>query len=318
MIQDIHQEILKSYRELREKKILRVNATQLKLWSECREKHRIEYLLGKSAVEPSIHYHFGSVIHKMAEGYWSGKPYMESFHAALKLAQELDIRLLNAKDQSKWSALQDAIAPITTIYYGYHGDKASLEPPILNERTIEWPWGEYAGIKVICNGIIDRLSHGNKLVDTKTASAVGTNWKSDLKKRLLREPQMGFYLRYLERDWFRKLQMGVGTEALGKVEKIEYEIIVKPYRGSDPRIETIDVTDEVMAFQPVFIQQMDWAIREMVEFYTKCADAEPWPMSNTACVSMWGECDYLPVCSGKTGLDNEKLYKIKDAREVEV
>ena len=306
MIQDIHQEILKSYREFKEKRILRINATQLKLWSECREKHRIEYLLGKSAVEPSIHYHFGSVIHKMAEGYWSGKPYMESFHEALKVAQELDIRLLNAKDQSKWSSLQDAIAPITTIYYGYHGDRAATHPVKMNEQTVEWSWGEYAGIKVICNGIIDRLSHGYKLVDTKTASAVGTSWKADLKKRLLREPQMGFYLRYLYES---------GSELTG----IEYEIIVKPYRGSDPRIETIDVTDEVLAFQPVFIQQMDWAIREICEFYSKCADAEPWPMSNTACTtSMFGPCDYLPVCLGKESLDNEKLYKIKDAREVEV
>lgn len=305
MIQDIHQEILKSYREFQEKRILRINATQLKLWSECREKHRIEYLLGMGAVEPSIHYHFGSVIHKMAEGYWSGKPYMESFHDALKVAQELDIRLLNAKDQSKWSALQDAIAPITTIYYGYHGDKIKVWPPKLNESTIEWEWGTHAGITVICNGIIDRLSFQQELTDTKTASAVGTTWKSDLKKRLLREPQMGFYYRYLIES---------GEEVTG----IQYEIIVKPYRGSDPRIETIDVTSEVMSFQPIFIQQMDWAIREICEFYSKCADASPWPMSNTACVSMWGECDFLPVCSGNKSLDDPKLYKIKDAREVEV
>jgi len=306
VIQDIHQEILKSYREFKDKRVLRINATQLKTWTECREKHRIEYLLGKSAVEPSIHYHFGSVIHKMAEGYWSGLPYMESFHNALKVAQELDVRLLNAKDQGKWSSLQDAIAPITTIYYGYHAATADAHPPIMNEQTIEWEWGTYAGIKVICNGIIDRLSHDGKLIDTKTASAVGSTWKADLKKRLLREPQMGFYLRHLYLN-----------EPV-KLTGIEYEIIVKPYRGSDPRIETIDVTDEVMSFQPVFIQQMDWAIREICEFYSKCTDAEPWPMSNTACVSMWGECDFLPVCSGKTGLDNPKLYKIKEAREVEV
>jgi len=307
MITDIHQEILKSYREFKDKKILRVNATQLKLWNECKEKHRIEYLLGKSAVEPSIHYHFGSVIHKMAEGYWSGKPYMESFHDALKVAQELDVRLLNAKDQGKWSGLQDAIAPITTIYYGYHGETAQVFPPVMNEKTFEWEWGTHANIKVICNGIIDRFSNNGYLIDTKTASAVGPTWKSDLKKRLLREPQMGFYLRYL--------MPGIKTY---DVNRIQYEIIVKPYRGSDPRIETIDVTDEVLAFQPVFIQQMDWAIREICEFYSKCADAEPWPMSNTACVSMWGECDFLPVCSGKKSLDDPQLYKIKDAREVEV
>ena len=287
-------------------KELRISPSQLKTWSTCRELHRIGYLLKKEAIEPSIHYQFGKVIHEMARCYWNALPYMESFHNALKVAQELDIRLLNAKDQTKWSSLQDAIAPITTIYYGYHGDKSEYLRPLLNESVIEWHWGSHAGIEVICNGIVDRLSEDVRLIDTKTASAVGTAWKSDLKKRLLREPQMGFYLRYLQ-EHERVRPSG-----------IEYEIIVKPYRGSDPRIETIDVTDEVMSFQPVFVQQMDWAIREICEFYSKCADAEPWPMSNTACVSMWGECDFLPVCSGKTGLDNEKLYKIKEAREVEV
>ena len=305
MIQDIHQEILKSYREFKDKRILRINATQLKLWSECREKHRIEYLLGMGAVEPSIHYQFGSVIHKMAEGYWSGKPYMESFHEALKVAQELDVRLLNAKDQSKWSALQDAIAPITTIYYGYHSDWAMSNPPKLNESTVEWEWGMHAGIKVICNGIIDRFSFEDRLIDTKTASAVGTSWKSDLKKRLLREPQMGFYLRYLQQE--------------GQyVDKVEYEIIVKPYRGSDPRIETIDVTDEVMSFQETFRQQMDWQIKELCTFYANCLDAQPWPMSSTACIGMFGECDYLPVCLGKESLDNPRLYRIKSEKEIEV
>jgi len=305
VIQDIHQEILKSYREFKDKRVLRINATQLKTWTECREKHRIEYLLGKAAIEPSIHYHFGSVIHKMAEGYWSGLPYMESFHNALKVAQELDIRLLNAKDQTKWSSLQDSIAPITTIYYGYHGDKALTYRPDMNERTIEWEWGSHAGIKVVCNGIIDRFSADLRLIDTKTASAVGSSWKSDLKKRLLREPQMGFYLRYLQQDGL-------------PINGIEYEIIVKPYRGSDPRIETIDVTDEVMSFQETFRQQMDWQIREICTFYAQCLDVQPWPMSSTSCIGMFGECDYLPVCLGKESLDNPKLYRIKEVREVQV
>ena len=305
MITDIHQEIFKSYREFKDKRVLRINATQLKEWSTCKELHRIQYLLGKTAVEPSIHYHFGSVIHKMAEGYWSGLPYMESFHNALKVAQELDIRLLNAKDQSKWSSLQDAIAPITTIYYGYHGETVRNGAPRLNESTIEWEWGSHAGITVICNGIIDRFSWNDVLIDTKTASAVGSAWKSDLKKRLLREPQMGFYLRYLAQERL-------------EVERVEYEIIVKPYRGSDPRIETIDVTDEVMSFQETFRQQMDWQIREICTFYAQCLDVQPWPMSSTSCIGMFGECDYLPVCLGKESLDNPKLYRIKEVREVQV
>jgi hypothetical protein len=301
---DIHNTIQQAYREI-EKGIIRVNATQLKTWAECREKHRIEYLLGKGPLAPNIHYVFGSVIHKIAENYWAGKPYMEAFHAGLAVAQELDIRLLDSKDQAKWSALQDSIAPITTIYYGYHAGNTLLFPVRMNEQVIEWEWGTHAGLKVICNGVIDRFTEDRKLIDTKTASAVGSQWKADLKKRLLREPQMGFYLRYLE-------QAGM------PVEGIEYEIIVKPYRGSDPRIETMDVTQEVMAFQPVFLQQMDWAVRELCEFYSKCRDASPWPMSNTACVSMWGECSFLKVCSGKASLDDTRLYKVKEQLEVEV
>src|SRR5882724_2182586 len=246
---DIHNTIQEAYREI-EKGVIRINATQLKEWSTCRELHRIQYLLGKCSVSPNIHYHFGSVIHKIAECYWAGKPYMEAFHAGLKVAQELDIRLLDGKDQGKWSSLQDSIASITTIYYGYHGEKTFLSPPKMNEKVIEWEWGTHAGMKVICNGIIDRFSQDGRLIDTKTASAVGTMWKTNLKKRLLREPQMGFYLRYL---------MESGADVSG----IEYEIIVKPYRGSDPRIEMMDVSREVIEFQPVFIEQMDWSIREL-------------------------------------------------------
>ena len=308
-MKESHAKILDAYQNL-DRNVLYINATQLSLWSTCKEKHRMEYLLQKSPVEPNIHRQFGSVIHTMAENYWAGKPYMEAFHAALKEAQELDPRLLPSKNQTKWSQLQDAIAPITTIYYGYHAEANVKFPALMNERMIEWEWGTHAGIKVICNGIIDRFTGGSYLVDTKTASAVGSQWKTDLKKRLLREPQMGFYLRYL--------QEGMNYPASLQVSGIEYEIIVKPYKGSDPRIEILDVTDEVMSFQPVFIQQMDWAIREICEFYAKCKDAEPWPMSNTACINMWGECEFLPVCSGKTDLSNQKLYKIKEKREVEV
>jgi hypothetical protein len=281
---------------------LRISPTQIKLWSECREKHRIQYLLEKEPVQWSIHYAFGSVIHRIAEGYWAGKEYLQTFHMALEEASLYDVRKIDAKDQVKWVGLQEAIAPITTLYYGYHGDKAKTEPALMNEKVVEWNWGNHAGMDVVCNGIIDRLSNRRVLIDTKTASAVGKDWKTDLKKRLLREPQMGFYLAYLE-------EAGITPSG------IEYEIIVKPYRGSEPRIETIDVDKEVVKFQPIFRQQLDWTIREMCQFYASCKDAAPWPMSNTACVSMWGECDFLSVCSGKADVNDRTLYQIKEKRE---
>jgi len=282
---------------------IRISPTQIKLWNECKEKHRLSYLLNRESVKPSIHYQFGKAIHKMAENYWNGKDYMQAFHAALMVAQELDPRKLDVKTQAKWTELQESIAPITTIYYGYHGT-ANQNKPLLNESLVEWEWGTHAGIKIICNGIIDRFDHLGTLIDTKTASAVGANWKADLKKRLLREPQMGFYFRYL-----------IESKKIKITTSCQYEVIVKSYRGSDPKIEIIDVTEEVCEFQQIFYQQMDWTIREIAEFYAKLQDAHPWPMSNTACVNMWGECEFLPVCSGKTDVDDTKLYQIKQPRE---
>ena len=286
---------------------LRISPTQLKMWSECREKHRISYLLNTESVAPSIHYQFGKVIHAMAQAYWDKKTYMEAFHQALQVAQELDVRLLSSQNRTKWEALQENISPITTIYYGYHGNKNVTHPAYINEQFVESEWGIYAGVSVVCNGIIDRMVSGPTLVDTKTASAVGKDWKTDLKKRLLREPQMGFY------SWMYQRMQGELPQ------RIEYEIIVKPYRGSEPKIEIIDVTKEVLNFQPVFEQQMNWAIKEMCEFYSKCREAEPWPMSNSACTaSIFGECEFLPYCTGRAEITDSRLYKIKEPKQVEV
>lgn len=311
---DLHSRIRQSYQNLAKDQVLMIDASQIKLWRECREKHRLSYYLGYEKAQPNIHYMFGSVVHKICEGYWAGRPYMETFHEALKLSQQLDIRKLDSKTSTKWSELCEAIAPITTIYFGYHDvENKSYEiddtkiangpKPIMNESEFTWEWGSHAGLTVLCCGVVDRFSSSACLTDTKTASAVGKEWKTDLKKRLLREPQMGFYSRYLNSQGM-------------KVNKIEYEIIVKPYRGSDPRIETIDVTKEVRTYQPTFEQQFDWTIREMCEYYSPfsgCTDAAPWPMSNTACTtSIFGECEYLPACSGKSSLEDRDLYQIRE------
>src|SRR5262245_12330054 len=102
---------------------IEIRQSTLRDWTECREKFRLGQVVGLEPIAPNIHYHFGSVIHKMAECYWSGQPYMEAFSAALKLSQTLDIRLLGSTERTKWVGLCESIAPITTVYYGFHGEQ---------------------------------------------------------------------------------------------------------------------------------------------------------------------------------------------------
>ena len=282
----------------------------------CREKYRLNHIIGLEPIAPNIHYQFGSVIHTMCQSYWNGEDYMTAFTKALKLSQELDPRLCDAKDQKKYTDLCETIAPITSIYYKTNGEAGPSEKPIYNEYQFSWDWGTISGIHVICTGTIDRYFPDGTLRDTKTASAVGKDWKSDLKKRLLREPQLPFYRRFIEYDNGRIV---LDESKLPPVEKMQYEVIVKPYRGSEPSIEILDCTKEFMARQEVWDQQTDWAIREIAEFYANALDSQPWPQSTSACTtSIFGECDYLPVCLGNKLSADTTLYRIREKEEVKV
>lgn len=266
---------------------------------DCREKYRLSEVEGIRAVEPNVHYHFGSVVHKIAESYWAGKPFMDAFHAALALSLEIDLRLVTANNRKKYEDLVKYISPITRLYYERHMEEWKDDPAVYNEHKFVADYGVHEGIEIVSTGTIDRLQQSGTLSDLKTAAAIGTDWKSQLKKRLLREPQLPFYRRYAEHDGHA-------------VSTIEYEVLVKPYRGSDPFFETIDVTDEFMKQQKTWEQQADWAIREIAEFHAHCLDVAPWPQSTSACTSMiWGECEYLPICLGQSSAQNSALYQIE-------
>lgn len=281
---------------------LRIRQSTLKDWTQCRELYRLHHVIGLEPITPNIHYQFGSAIHIMCQSFWAGEDYMTAFSKALRCKNELDPRLLDSNQNKKWVEMCDKISPITSVYYETYKNHA--ERPVYNEYHFEEDWGTISGIKVILEGTIDRFFPSGILRDTKTASPVKETWWADLKKRLLREPQLPFYRRKCERDGH-------------KVTAMQYEIVVKPTEGSfkkkahDPEVKIMDVTEEFMANQEVWDQQTDWAIREIAEFYAHCLDAQPWPQSNSACTSMiWGECAYLPVCLGKSSTADSQLYKI--------
>jgi PD-(D/E)XK nuclease superfamily len=277
--------------------MIRINQSQLDSW-HCKERWRQRFLLGYHSTKPPIHYVFGSVVHILTARYWDGVDYQEAFNEALRYGLEhMDIRLLPAKQVSRWNEMLDALPAIATVYWGFHGDDWKKTPAIFNEQFVEWQHSN----NVTCYGTIDRLVTGGILQDTKTTSAYDRNWKQAIRWENIRRPQLSFYLRYC-------------AQADIPVERIQVEAIVKPYRGSEPEVVILDITKEVMAQQERFVQQMDWAIREIEHYATNMREVSPWPMNTSLCVGKYSECDYLPVCDLKVEPGDSKLYQIEEER----
>ncbi len=297
--------------------ILRISPSQLETWN-CRERWRLSYFTKSTYGPPNIYYAFGSCIHRMAYGYWSGWDYQTAYSYALLPALQdqtkedwvskfgadtytdvvyphsieskssyIDNRKLSAKMLEKWNGRLDNLAKLTSLYFSHHGTACTDTKPLMNEQMIEWDWGVASGYQIRCTGIIDRVLSGT-LTDTKTCSAIGRDWRQSVKWDNIRRPQLSFYYRYCE--W-----------ANIPVEKVEIEALVQPYKGSEPDIAHIDITKELLAGKERSYQQMDWMIREIASFCRDAADSSPWPMNREICTSKY-RCQYLDVCDLRAAL----------------
>lgn len=275
--------------------MLKLNSSQITAWLRCRELWRLSQLQMLDLVKPAIHLEFGKAVHKVIEGYWLGKPFFPAFQEGFAIIQAVDQRLLDSTERAKWTSLVDSFQKTCQLYYERHGQDCEVTNLVMLEGKVEWPWSD----EIMHYGTIDRVA-GTTLTDVKTAAAVGREWRTEFKRHHLREPQLWYYLRYCR--W-----AGI------PIDRIEYEVVVKSYRGSDPDLEVIDVTDEVLAREVLMNQQIDWAIREIATFVNECADVAPWPMnSGVGCFTKYGACNFEPVCSGRVAMADGRLYKIRE------
>lgn len=305
---------------------LRISASQLECWG-CHERYRLRYMMGYSPKKPSIFMAFGSAIHRMAYGYWSGWDYNKSYdfallpamqdqsseywrnkfgaegytgvvypHAVLARNSFVDTSLLTQKETEKWNERLDSLAQMASAYYEYQGVQPEGRTGTLaaNERMIQWEWGEASGYRILCQGVIDRISDG-KLVDTKTVTAMDRTWRVKEKYANLRKPQLGFYLRWAS-------QAGVA------INKVAVECIVRPYRGSAVEVVELDLTNELMASRERFAQQMDWAIREIAHYVATYPKVQPWPMNSELCEGKYSACDYDSSCSMLVDIEDQSKF----------
>lgn len=281
-------------------RVIRIDASMLKVWDECRESFRRKYVENIVEKKPAIHREFGIAVHRGIEAFWRNLGYEAAFRAATDYALALDQTWLNPQEHEKWEEMVNYLPDVLACYYDEKGSPTQEDAHHVEyEFELDSPSFPRA---VLHDGRIDRMRR-SAIIDVKTASAVGSAWKENLRKQYLRDIGLAMY------DW------ALSQIMLESPTTVIVEIIVKPYRGSKPRIEEIELPEiTTPGYRTRFKQQLRWKTGEITTYLHSETGASPWPMSDgSMCVTKYGECPYLPLCNyGDTAKNLSKYQPRKE------
>ena len=294
---------------------LLLDATALRDFNTCREYFRRRWVENLSPKRPAIDKEFGIATHlaiggdgkKPLKGFWGGWPYEQAYKLAADYFVAVDQTHCTVKDREKYERLSDALPEVIGVYYEEHGEaeeQAMLEYEWVhafgNRNGLEGA-RDAAGTVALC-GRIDRYSFEQTLYDVKTASEIGRNWKSDYKEAALRDIGVQLY------DYFL-----CQVQPDSQPRNVVLEVLVKPYRDKRARYEAVELPELVTdAYRNRFKQQLDFRVRELSHWWRSYQAMKPWVMSDTACVTRYGLCDYITLCNRGDSERNLKLYKPRE------
>lgn len=272
----------------------------IKTWMTCRELYRLRYIEQLEPVAPAIHLVFGRAMHKAPEAFWSGKSAETAFAMALEVTREIDPFALDSKTRTRWLGLLDSMGAMIQTYY-----EATAHHDGLNGCLIEHEFHCAPNDRWEINGRIDQFLKADgrfTLRDLKTASEVGTDWKREYRESLLRNWAITVY------DWYLRQISNAPTE-------IGFEVLIKPYRGSEPRYEYFDLSKEIIAYRKRTDHLLYLVCEEMADYHDKRTAIEPWPMTEDACAGRYNDpCAFRPLCNHGQSEATVKLYKIKERK----
>jgi hypothetical protein len=144
----------------------------------------------------------------------------------------------------------------------------------------EWHLDDPLGVTgVTLAGRVDRVKVGPVLSDLKTASEIGSTWKSDYRQTMLRDFGLSAYDFYLCQVGLAPVNGRAGSPSEG----IRYEAVP---------IRAVRVRGDSTAAPPVraAAQVHLGGDKHAHESY---ADMKPWAMSTSACMTKFGACPFL-------------------------
>lgn len=264
-----------------------IDASQLRLYTECRESYRRTYVANEVPVGVPIHKFYGIGVHMAIDQFWQGKPFTTALEVADAFLDSTDLTGVSTKDQAKWHEMREYLPDLLALYY----DGTAYTPDEVVGIEEEWTLAEPFGIKgVTLCGRKDRVMTGGRLFDAKTATDMGGTWRADYKATMLRDYGLALY------DWHEAQTRVAPT-------MVTLEILVKPSkawsnRAAKPaRLELMEMP-EIPLLRRRFEQQLKWLIQELEHAHEHYAEAKPWIMSQSACRSVYSMCPHLVACNG--------------------
>jgi hypothetical protein len=192
-----------------------IDASQLRLYTECRESYRRTYVANEVPVGVPIHKFYGIAVHQAIDCFWHGKPFTEALEVADKFLDETDLTGVSAKDRTKWQEMREYLPDLLAVYY----DGTEYTPDEVVGIEEEWTLVEPLGISgVTLCGRKDRVMKGGHLFDAKTATDMGATWRADYKATMLRDYGLAMY------DWHEAQTRVAPT-------MVTLEILVKPSKA---------------------------------------------------------------------------------------
>lgn len=272
---------------------MKISHNSLSTWLRCREEWRERYLLNRQPKGKSIHLEYGIAIHRAIEVFWQGKGYDAAFDAAIQYVRSVDLTNIKINERSRWDELVQQLPDLVGVYFDNHSSEE-----INQLELVEWEFdrpmtigGDKDGFTTL-TGRIDRVMRDSQTAtirigwDLKTASAVGQDWKEQLRQSQLRNIEYNFY------DYVLDL--------LGKpVQSWKCEVLVKPYKSKPSRYTVIDLPEiTTKAYRQRFQQQLKFLVAEISYWQEHYKDMAPWPMaSEQVCYGKFAPCSFLPICN---------------------
>jgi hypothetical protein len=291
---------------------LRIDASFLKSWSDCREQARQSFVEERAPVVESVYYRYGTALHKAVEEFWKGYSFERAIHSAYEVTSTYPTKLLNPYFSNKWKEMLDQLPDAIATYYDSQEQDVSKVINCEGSPMLEHEWsipyepenGKWTEPQVILCGRIDRVMVGPELPDVKSASEIasyGQSWKDGYTRSMMLQMQFGLY------DWY--------LQKIGLAPRRCYlEVLLKGYKSKPPRYEVIELTHVTTeAYRQRFRQQLAFKVSEIVHYFKHYREQKPWPMSGgSACKTVYGECEFLDICLSGTIPKVMEKYKERE------
>ena len=278
--------------------------SRLKTYQVCPYKENLRYRQGLALIRGKSSTAFGSAFHKALE--------------TRELHEALDILTPNfPKDQAEADEQAVAVVTLQALFEGYcerfpafehHKPEFEFELPMLTDR------GRKSTKLKIAGKLDDLVKINNRwwVVEYKTASKLDASYFD----RLYVDSQITMYMYAMERLGYnpagviyrviRKPSLRKSQkETVGQfLKRLQDDIKSRPDFYFDERVLYRDKND-LSEFERMLYHETKQA-NEMARL-GRCY------RHSTAC-SMYGACDYLPLCMGEVGA-KEALYEIREPNE---